>query len=89
MYGTRRDHQSWIDCATHNPPQWIPCSLVEPVQKVIEPMLDHICGCTVVKPIIYTTFTIQWKNGYVYVAPPDLWFMARFMALLTMDRTRV
>lgn len=55
MYGTRGEHQSWIDRATHNSPQRVPCSLVEPVQKVIESMLDHISCCTVIEPVEFNS----------------------------------
>lgn len=36
--------------AAHNSTQRIPGSLVEPVVKVVEAMLDHVVGRTVVEP---------------------------------------
>lgn len=50
VYSTRRDHQSWVDSAADNPAKRVPCSLVEPVQEIIETVFDHVCCCTVVEP---------------------------------------
>jgi len=51
MYGPRRDHQSRVDSAADNPAKRIPCSLIEPVQEIIETMFDHVRCCTVVEPV--------------------------------------
>jgi len=53
VYGTGRDHQSWVDSATDNSAQRIPCSFIEPVQEIIETMFDHVSCCTVVEPVMF------------------------------------
>ncbi len=48
--GARREHQPWVHGASNNAPQWIPRSVIEPVQKRIEPVLRHVLCCAVVEP---------------------------------------
>ena len=46
----RCDHQTRVHCATNNSAQWVPGSLVKPIEEIIETMFDHI-GCrSVVEP---------------------------------------
>lgn len=51
VYRTGRDHQSWVDGAADNPAERVPRSLIEPVQKIIETMFDHVRCRTVVEPV--------------------------------------
>jgi len=51
VYGTGRDHQSRVDGSADNPAKRIPCSLIKPVEKIIETVFDHVCCCTVVEPL--------------------------------------
>lgn len=59
VYSTRRDHQSWVDSAADNPAKRVPCSLVEPVQEIIETVFDHVCCCTVVEPVTHANYRRQ------------------------------
>ena len=47
---TRCNHKTWINSATNDTPQWIPCSFIEPIQKIIETMLYHISRGTIIEP---------------------------------------
>lgn len=45
-----RDHQTGIDCSADNSAQRIPSSFVEPVQEIVETMLDHVRRGPIVEP---------------------------------------
>ena len=52
MYGARCDHQAWVDRATHNTTQRLPGTVIEPIEEVIEAVLDHVCRRPVIEPRI-------------------------------------
>ena len=50
MYASWGDHKARVDCATHNTAKRVPCSLIKPVEKIVEAMFYHVrCG-SVVEP---------------------------------------
>lgn len=51
MNAARCDHKSGVHGTANDTPQWVPCSLVKPIQKIIESMLYHIRSGTIVEPV--------------------------------------
>lgn len=47
---TRRDHQTGVHGAADNTTEWVPGTLVEPIQEVVESMLYHVRSGPVVEP---------------------------------------
>lgn len=81
VYGAGSDHQSRIDGAANDPSQRIPCSLVEPVQEVIEPVLYHVCRRAVVEPVTQNTADSKTDSWLKNIAAGPI--------QRTMGRTRV
>ena len=36
--------------SSHDPPQGVPGTVVKPVQEVVEPILGHVVGSTIIEP---------------------------------------
>lgn len=53
MDAARCDHETRINSTAHDAPKWIPCSFIEPIQKLIETTLNHVGGGTVIEPRCY------------------------------------
>ena len=41
--------QTWINCATNNTAQRVPCSVIEPIVELIKPFLSKKSCCPIVK----------------------------------------
>lgn len=50
--GTRSDHQSWVEGASSDTAERVPCSVVEPVPEVVEAIVDEVFCCAEVEPRI-------------------------------------
>lgn len=65
MNAARCDHQAGINGATDNTSKWIPCSFIEPIQKLIKSSFNHIGRGTIIKPnvcrgISECVWMIEW-----------------------------
>lgn len=51
MNTSRGNHQPGVHSATDDSSQRIPCTFVEPIEELIEPMLDHVGSGSIVEPV--------------------------------------
>ncbi len=50
-----RDHQTRVQCATCDSSQWMPCSIIKPIPKRVEAIVDQVfCGSKIKPRINYT-----------------------------------
>ena len=58
------NHKARIDSSTNNATQWIPCAVVKPIVKIIEPLFSQVFGCSIVKVRIKLVYhTLIAKHG--------------------------
>lgn len=74
MYASGSYHEPRVHRTPHYASQRIPCPLIKPIQKIIEPMFYHICGRSVIKPENWEVSSFRKHACYV--------------DFLTMDRIR-
>lgn len=51
------DHETRVNGASNDPPQGVPRSLIEPIQKIVKSMFDHVGRGSVVEPENEVTFS--------------------------------
>ena len=67
MNTTGRDHQTGVYGSTNNSTQWVPGSLIEPVQEIIIALSDHVISGSIVKPLIKIQWLLNWNFDRFFI----------------------
>lgn len=57
--GAAGDHQAWVQGASSNSTERVPCSVVKPIPELVEAIGDEVLGCSEVEPGINWTIVVS------------------------------